>query len=390
MTYDAIVLGVGGMGSAALYHLARRGRRVLGLEQFSLGHDRGSSHGVNRIIRLAYAEHPNYVPLLRRAYELWRELESHAGEKLLYITGGLDIGTPDSQIVTGSLRSCREHDLPHEQLTAREIAARYPGYRLPPELVAVYQAEGGFVMSERAILAHAAAAMEHGAEVRACERVVEWSPAGSGITVRTERETYRADRLVITAGPWIGQMTPALARITVPERQVLMWTQPLRPEHFALGAFPIFNMEVAEGRFYGFPVHGVPGFKLGKYHHRHETSNPGQMNREIDAEDERVLREGIARYFPDANGPTLAMKTCIFTNTPDEHFILDLHPEFKQVVVASPCSGHGYKFASVVGEILADFAIEGGCKRWDLSLFRVTRPSRVAPGATREGRVTPA
>ena len=154
---------------------------------------------------------------------------------------------------------------------------------------------------------------------------------------------------------------------------MLIWTQPKRPDHFAMGAFPVFNMEAEEGRFYGFPVYGMPGFKLGKYHHRGERTDPDRVNRRVDAEDEAVLRQGIARYFPDANGPTLAMKTCLFTNTPDEHFILDLHPEYEQVSIAAGFSGHGYKFCSVVGEIMADFALEGGCKKWDLSLFRALR-----------------
>jgi sarcosine oxidase len=371
VTYDVIVLGVGGMGSATVYELARRGRRVLGLEQFGLAHDRGSSHGVNRIIRLAYAEHPSYVPLLRRAYQLWRELQERAGEPLLFITGGVDVGAPDSRMVTGSLLSCHEHNLPHELWSADELSRRFPGFRLPGELVAVYQADGGFVLSERAILAHVAAAQELGAEVHTFERVLGWSAEGRGVAVRTDRASYRADRLVITAGAWVGQAVPALARVAVPERQVLIWTRPLRPELFALGVFPIFNMEAAEGHYYGFPIYGIPGFKLGKYHHRHEQSQPDGMNRAVDAEDERVLREGIERYFPDANGPTLAMKTCLFTNTADEHFILDRHPEFEQVWIASPCSGHGYKFAPVVGEIMADFALEGSCRKWDLALFRM-------------------
>ena len=371
--YDVIVLGVGGMGSAAVYHLARRGRRVLGIEQFSLAHDQGSSHGVNRIIRLAYAEHPSYVPLLRRAYELWRDLENRSGERLLYITGGLDIGVAESQIFAGSLRSCKEHHVPHELLTAGELMKRYPGFRLPTDLLAVYQADGGFVLSERAILAHVRGAQELGAEVHACERVVSWSAEGRGVVVRTDHDTYRAGRLVIAAGAWIVDALPAFARLAVCERQVLIWTQPLRPELFALGAFPVFNLEVEEGRLYGLPVFGIPGFKFGRFHHRHEQTHPDRVNRSFDAEDERVLREGIARYFPDANGPTMALKTCLFTSTPDEHFILDRHPEFEQVLIASPCSGHGYKFAGVVGEIMADFALEGGCTRFDLSLFRLDR-----------------
>ncbi|HJZ97361.1 MAG TPA: N-methyl-L-tryptophan oxidase [Candidatus Solibacter sp.] len=381
MTYDVIVLGVGGMGSATVHELARRGRKVLGIEQFHIGHDQGSSHGVNRIIRLAYAESPAYVPLLRRAYQLWRELEFRARERLLMITGGLDVGPADGVIVPGSVRSCEEHCIPHEVLDAAEVRRRFPGFQLPAPLVAVHQVDAGFVLSERAILANVAMAQELGAEVHACEPVVAWGPEGNGVAVHTERDTYRATRLVITAGAWVGQAVPELSHLAVPERQVLIWTQPLRPELFEPGAFPIFNFEAEEGRLYGFPVYGVPGFKFGNFHHLFETGAPKAIQRDCDLTDERHLRAGIARYFPDANGPTLAMKACIFTNVPDEHFVLDRHPEFPQVSIASPCSGHGYKFAPVVGEIMADFALEGGCTKWDLSLFRLNRFAATPPAA---------
>ena len=372
--FDAIVIGVGGMGSAAVYHLARRGRRTLGLEQFDIPHDRGSSHGTNRIIRLAYWEHPSYVPLLRRAYELWRDLEHAAGERLLVITGGIDAGPKDCRTVEGSLRSCDLHHLPHETLDAAELHRRFPGYRLSREMVAVYQPDGGFVLSERAIVAHVMAALALGAEVHAREPVLAWEPDGDGVRVRTSRGAYTADRLVITAGPWAARLVPALARAAVPERQVLLWAQPLRPEFFRLGAFPVFNMEAPEGRFYGFPIFGIPGFKIGKYHHREERTDADRVDREIHPEDEAVLRDGIRRYFPDADGPTMAMTTCLFTNSPDEHFILDRHPEHPNVCLAAGFSGHGYKFCSVVGEIMADLALEGR-SAFDLSLFAVKRLS---------------
>src|SRR5437762_148002 len=272
--YDVIVAGIGGMGSATAYHLARRGRKVLGLERFDVPHDLGSSHGITRIIRLAYYEHPSYVPLLRRAYELWRELETLADERLLHLTGSLDAGPPDSDVVQGSLRSCQLHDLPHELLTSAEITRRYPGYRLPGGHVAVLQPEGGFLLPERCIVHHVWAAQALGAEVHARERV-----------------------------------------------------------------------------------------------------HPDQLQREPTSRDEAVLRTFAERYFPDGAGPTMALKTCLFTNSPDEHFVVDLHPQYPQVVVASPCSGHGFKFASVMGEILADLAT-GGQTRHDISLFRLARFKR--------------
>ncbi len=378
MTYDLIVIGVGGMGSATLYHAARRGLAVLGLEQFDIPHAQGSSHGVNRIIRLAYYEHPSYVPLLRRAYALWRDLENLAGERLLIVTGSVDIGRADSSTVQGSLLSCREHHLPHEVLDATSLRRRFAGYQLAADMVGVHQPDGGFVLCERCIVAHVAAAQALGAEVHGRERVLEWHDDDQGVSVTTTRGTYRARKLVVCAGAWARTMVPALRELAVPERQVMIWTQPLKPDYFRLGAFPVFNMEVPEGRFYGFPVYGIPGFKVGKYHHRSErVDDADAMDRECHPEDEEVLREGIARYFPDANGPTMAMKACMFTNAPDEHFIIDRLPDHPHVAVAAGFSGHGFKFCSVIGEIMTELALDGAT-RLDTSLFRLDRPALIA------------
>ena len=354
------------MGSATAYHLAKRGRKVLGLERFEIGHDRGSSHGITRIIRLAYAEDPRYVPLLRRAYELWREIEAIAKEPLLIVTGGVDAGLEQSDTIQGSLRSCREHSLPHELLSAADLHRRFPGYQLPKTMVGVYQPDGGFVLSERTILAYVAAARSEGAEIHSGERVQRWEVKGGEVEVRTSAGHYRANRLVITAGAWASQLIPNLR--AVPERQVLIWTDPRRPEFFQPSVFPIFNLEAPEGRFYGYPIYGIPGFKAGRYHHREERADPDTLDRECHPEDERVLRD-VFRYFPDAEGPTLSMKTCMFTNSPDGHFLIDLHPDHPQVSFAAGFSGHGFKFASVVGEIMADLAFEGGYRRADLRLF---------------------
>jgi sarcosine oxidase len=380
MNYDVIVIGVGSMGSSTCFHLANRGCRVLGLEQFEIGHELGSGHGVNRIIRLAYAEDSAYVPLVRRAYDLWRQLEQKLGERVLFITGGLDAGPANGAIVSGSLKSCREHGLHHEVLDAAEVQRRFPGFRMPSEMSAVYQTDAGFVLSERAILGYVTAARALGAEIHAREPVIRWEIEGNEAVVDTAEARYRAPRLVITAGPWASKLVPSLGRenLAIPERQVLIWTQPQRPELFNMGAFPVFNMEAAEGtetnRYYGFPVYGVPGFKLGKYHHRRERVDPDSMDRECHPEDEAVLRDAISRYFPEADGPTVAMKTCMFTNSFDENFVLDLHPVHPQVSIAAGFSGHGFKFASVVGEIMADFVLHGRSEHLrNLDLFNIRR-----------------
>ncbi|HEV7239010.1 MAG TPA: N-methyl-L-tryptophan oxidase [Thermoanaerobaculia bacterium] len=372
--YDVIVIGVGGMGSAALYHVASRGRSVLGLERFDIPHEFGSSHGMSRIIRLAYAEGWFYVPLLRRAYELWRELEAHAAEKLLVNTGGIDAGAENSQTVRGVLESCARYRLQHEMLRQGAVNERFPGYHLPKRMVAVFQEESGFLVPERCIVSYVRAAQELGAEVHRRERVVECRVAKGGVQVVTEQRAYRAKKVIVTAGPWVASIFPALATVAVPQRQVVIWTQPRRhPEHFTVGVFPVFNLEAPEGRFYGFPVYSVPGFKIGKYYHRRQRVNPDEIDRDGHREDEKVLREGIRKYFPDANGSTIAMQTCMFTNSPDKHFILDLHPAHPEIAIAAGFSGHGFKFCSVVGEIMAQLVLDGRT-RHDIRAFALDRP----------------
>ncbi len=370
--YHAIIVGVGGMGSATAWQLARRGKKVLGLEQFDIPHASGSSHGINRIIRLAYYEDPRYVPLLKRAYELWRELETVCGEQILHITGSIDASEPDGMVFSGALESCKVHSLSHEVLTSAELTRRFPGYHLPDDYLALYQEEGGFLLSERSIIQHVELAIGLGAEIHGREEVLDWNSSGNGLSVRTSRSVYETEKLIFTAGAWMGTLVDELGPLLRPERQVLAWLQPLEPELFNPQTFPVFNLTVPEGRYYGFPVYGNPGFKIGRYHHLDETIDPGQPLRPPDAADEEILRAFVGRYTPAANGPALALRTCIFTNSPDEHFIIDTLPGDDRVVLASPCSGHGYKFCSVIGEVLADLAIEGST-RHDISLFRLDR-----------------
>lgn len=372
-TYDVIVIGVGGMGSAALYQLARRGKRVLGLEQYDIPHDRGSSHGLSRIIRLAYFEHPAYVPLLHRAYTLWWELERAVEERLLVITGSLDIGTADSPVFGGACKAAQMHHLVHEVLEARTVRQRFPGYALPASFLALYQPQGGLLAAERCIVAHVMEALRHGAVVHGREALLGWESSSAGLVVRTTRGTYRAQRLVLTAGAWMHQLLVQYRKALQPERQVVMWLQPTVPEHFHIRTFPVFNMAVEEGQFYGLPIYSIPGFKLARWHHLEQTvADPTTMDRECHPEDEAMLRAFAQRYFPSGAGPTLSMHTCLFTNTPDTHFLIDYHPECAEVVVAGGFSGHGFKFCSVVGEILADLT-ESGTTPHDITLFRAAR-----------------
>ncbi len=369
-----VVVGVGGMGSAALYHLARRGKRVLGLERFDIPHELGSSHGLTRIIRLAYFEHSDYVPLARRAYELWRELESEADARLLHVTGIVEGG---ERIYDGVLRSCADHDLTHEAIDGREAGSRFPAYHLPPDMPVVYQPDGGFLLPERCIVAHVDAARAHGAVVDTRERVLEWEETANGVSVRTDRRTVEADRLVLTAGAWSQDVARLPGTLVRGVRQALVWFRPTRPEIFSPERMPVFNLVLDGEHFYGFPEfddpdYGMPGVKLGRYERDGESGDPDSISREPTPSDEPPLRAFAERCFPDGAGPTVAVKTCLFELSPDEHFIIDRHPETENAIVAAGFSGHGFKFCSVVGEMLADLALEGST-RHDIGLFRLGR-----------------
>ncbi|MGQ0648487.1 MAG: N-methyl-L-tryptophan oxidase [Gemmatimonadaceae bacterium] len=374
MTFDVIVVGAGGMGSAAAYHLTRRGKRVLALERHGIAHDLGSSHGITRIIRLAYFEHPSYVPLLRRAYELWRELQSAFGEQLLHITGSIDAGEERSRTFSGSLASCTAHDLPHEVLTSAQLSARFPGYQLPPGHRAVLQPEGGFLLPEPCIEAHIELARAGGADVRAHERAFEWEVTAEGtVMVETELGVYEAEQLVIAAGAWTGQLVPSLGTLLTPERQVLGWFGIEDRDVFAPQHFPVFNLDFDGRHWYGFPEFAVPGFKVGCYHHLREAVDAEDPDwRPVSRHDIDLLRSCVRQCFPAADGDLVMSKVCLFTNTPDEDFIIDRLPGSPQVVIASPCSGHGFKFASVIGEIVADLVTRGGTAH-DIARHRVSR-----------------
>jgi sarcosine oxidase len=368
--FDVVVCGLGAMGSAALYQLAARGRRALGLERFAPGHDRGSSHGRTRIIRLGYFEHPSYVPLLRRAYALWRELEAAAGRKLLHVTGIAEIGPPAGALVKGTLASSRLHGLRHEVLAAPELMRRFPGFVLPPDYVAVLQPDGGFVEAEPTVAAQLALATAAGAHIRSGERVLAIEPRAGSVRIVTDCDVVEAGAAIVTAGAWTRSLLADLAVPLRATREVMAWFEPAAAEPFS--AFPVFIMESRHGMHYGIPPHGGAGIKIAKHHHRNETVDPDRYDRTVSADDEALIRPVVADHLPAANGALLAAETCLYTMTPDGDFLIDHLPGAENVLVASPCSGHGFKFAPVIGEILADLAIEGAT-RHDIARFSLAR-----------------
>jgi sarcosine oxidase len=296
------------------------------------------------------------------------------GEELLITTGALEGGPGDGATFRGSLTAAELHGLPHQVLDATDLERRFGFANIDPTTRAVLQPDGGFLLAEETMRAHHRAATAHGADLHFEESVLRWEPIGTdGVRVRTQRATYEADRLVVCAGAWIPSLVPALGTRAVPERQVLGWFTPKRPEAFGPDRFPVFLIDVEGGKhYYGFPTYGGHGLKLGWYHHFGEIVDPADPDRSTRPDDEAALRHFVERYLPDAAGPTEMLRACIFTNTPDEHFVIDHLADTPQVTVASACSGHGYKFASVIGEILADLAIDGATGH-DIGLFRLDR-----------------
>lgn len=369
--YDVIVLGLGGMGSAAAYYAARRGARVLGLEQFGPAHEQGSSHGRTRVIRQAYYEGPDYVPLLFRAYDLWHELEREAGAALLVKTGALHLGSPSSDAVAGAALSARTHGIPHEMLSHDEIRRRYPVLRPRPDQVALLEYEAGMLPPERCVATYLDLAKRRGADLRYEEPVLSWSAGSGGVSVRSSKGTYAGGHLIITAGPWTAQVLDGLGLPLRVTRAVVYWFEP-NAQREAFKAIPIYLWEDRGIYAYGFPYLEGQGLKCGFHHSHDEVTTPQTIRRAVGEEERVRMRDHLAALMPDAAGEVLSVSTCMYTNTPDLHFLIDRHPHHEQVVLACGFSGHGFKFASVVGEVLADLALPGRTNQ-PIQLFALRR-----------------
>jgi len=364
--YDVIVLGVGSMGASTCYHLAKQGYKVLGLEQFDIPHELGSHAGQSRIIRKAYGEASDYVPLLERAYENWQTLEAETGSQVYYKTGVVYFGGTDNPFLKTVKQSSTEYNIPVNTLSATECSQKYPQFRLPNDFQRLEEPDAGLLTPERSILLFVQEALRNGAVVRTKEKVVDWNSKNGTVIVKTDKGTYTAAKLVITAGAWAGKMGTGLAPKLKVTRQALAWVQPKKWNNFAIGKFPCWSIVDNGYDFYGFPIlpvgqfGGPLGLKLALHHPGGDVTDPDAVNRNTKESDENVLIEFLNKFMPDGYEHTLTMKTCLYTNTPDENFILDFLPGFNNsAVVAAGFSGHGFKFASVIGEILADLAIEG-------------------------------
>ena len=357
--YDAIVLGIGGVGSAALYELARRGVRVLGIDRFDPPHDRGSSHGHTRVIRQAYFEHPDYVPLLIESYRLWQELEQRSGRQLFHQVGLLEVGPSDGIVVPGVLRAATDHALEVERLSAAEIERRWPGFRVPGDLEGVFEPGAGYLLVEECVAAQLAAAQAAGANLRTNTEVLNWTADERGVRVYTSAGDFSAASLLVAAGSWAERLL-ALRNLSLTVlRKSLFWFETTATQYDAEAGCPVFLFELPYGVFYGFPKLDARGVKIAEHTGGSPVDDPLAVRRDIDRGEELRLREFLAAHLPDISPSVSDHAVCLYTMTPDEHFLVDRHPWHANVVFAAGLSGHGFKFVPVLGRALAELMLDG-------------------------------
>ncbi|TDI87574.1 MAG: N-methyl-L-tryptophan oxidase [Chloroflexi bacterium] len=367
-----IVVGLGAHGSSTAYHLASRGIEVMGIDQYHPPHSMGSSHGPSRVFREAYKEGPDYVPFLRRARELWNRLNTDSGMHSFEVTGGLFMGPPTGFAMTEMQATSKIHDVEVEILTPAEVRKRFPVFRIPDGWEAIYEVNSSTIFPEVAVEAHLSLAAKAGADLHYDERVEGWSAASSGVTVRTSRGEYHADRLVLTAGVWIPELLAGLDLPLTVERVTLWMIKPrANAEWFMPGKCPNTSWELGERYPLYIQADYGTGVKVALDHHGTPTTAE-TVSRETTDEDRKKIFSEIRRFVPDLDGEVLDSAVCMYMNTPDLNFVVDHHPEHENVIVASVCSGHGFKFSTVMGEILADLATEGK-SRFDLDIFSAKR-----------------
>lgn len=378
---DVAVIGLGGMGSAAAMCLARRGASVVGFEQFDEAHALGSSHGESRVIREAYFEDPAYVPLLRRCYDLWSETGEAAGVPLLTLCGGLMMGRPGDGVVAGSIESARRWKIEHEVLDAPEIRRRWPQLTPGDDLIALYEHRSGFVPPEASVRAHLVLAREAGAALHFRTPVRAWRRDGDGFVIDAGGRSWNVDRIVVSVGAWAPRWLDGVGSSLRVRRVAMFWFEADDWERYRVGRFPVHVWDDPERlRLYGFPAHGDPasGVKVAFFRAGPEC-DPDGVDRVVGAAEIEAMRTHLASRIPGLAGACLDARVCLYTDSPDEHFVIGHHPETEGVVIAAGFSGHGFKFVPVVGEICAQLALDGATPH-PVELFSPTRETlRAAP-----------
>jgi sarcosine oxidase len=370
--YDVIVVGAGVMGAATMFELATRGRKVLGFEQFYVGHDRGSSHGQNRIIRRAYYEHPSYVPLVNRAFEKWYELEQIDGHPLLIDCDCLSVGSHDSEMIRGVQHSARTHLLDVVSLSGDDLRNRFPQFRFNEEMVGLLERRAGFLLVDACLSALVRTSLFRKARINQKETIESWVSDGKMVTVTTNKSTYHAEKLVLTAGSWAPSLLANEGTRFRVMRQVMFWVQPDERRQYRRDIFPVFLVDTPNGAFYGLPAINSSGIKVAQHYGAEEVRHPDEVDRTIHDEDFSPVKEFLSKHLPGVNGKRTRGEICMYTMSPDKHFVLDVHPAFQNVFVATGFSGHGFKFAPVVGEIMADL-VEKGHTNLPAEMFRLSR-----------------
>lgn len=372
-TFDVVVLGLGANGSSAIYHLSKTGCKVLGIDRFTPPHNHGSSHGQSRIIRQAYHENPMYVPLVKEAYNLWYEMEENTGEKLLLKTGGIMLGSENSEMIRGANLSAKTHDVSYEYLDSHSVKKRFPALKPLNDTVAVLDKEAGLLFPEKCIKTYLNEAEKNGAFLHYNEKVVRIISNENDIEIITDKDNYRTAKLIVSAGSWLGSLMPELHLPLTVERQVLYWLKNknhLTQQYFAPGNLPVYMWEYLPGKiFYGFPDLG-DGIKIA-FHHSGEPIAPDTLTSAVSVQEISSITE-VAEKYVNINAVFNYSVTCMYTNTPDENFIIDFHPYNKNIIIASPCSGHGFKFCSLTGKILCDMTVEKPVF-FDISPFSISR-----------------
>ena len=353
---DTIVIGIGGMGSAACYALAKRGADVIGIEQFTTAHDRGSSHGETRVIRHAYFEHPGYIPLVNKSYELWEELEEETKRSLACHCGLLTAGTPGSALISGLERCASEHPITLEEVGISEFSERFPGFRVNREMKVLFEKSGGFLRVEACVESHCRMAMHYGAKLHFEEQAISWVADNDCVHVETKRESYQCRNLVVCGGPWSSALLADLGLPLEVRRSVAVWYETANTAHSLDCRCPVFGFDTPAGFFYGFPAIDSRGMKIAEHEGKELLRDPARLEKRLLDSDRKRLEEFAKLFLPGLTNRVAAHSACMYTLTPDRHFIIDRHPEHPNVFFAAGFSGHGFKFAPIVGSIMADYA----------------------------------